>query len=761
MVVEGTTTPATSVSISKSVKASALILDAAGKPVPNTLVAFALDNSAIAKLEPASGVVVTDANGVASVRVDALSFGSGYPEGVRLSWAASVPSSTSGGTPTPVTGETSLSVGAAAVTLTNLKSSVATGSKLSAYATTTFTVTVNVDGKLATQQIAVGFSSDCVNAGKATISATAVSSGGVATATYADKGCGQTDYVRASAAGATTDAVALGIEGTSAASIQFVSASPSVIVIKGTGGTGLMQSSLVKFRLVDKLNMPIANKLVTLSLTTRNGGILLDGKTDLTVTRETNTAGELDVSVSSGTTPTSVWVIASHTAADNQVYTTQSSALRIATGVPAQDRFSLSISKLNIEGYGPGGSPIDGVTTEARVIASDRVGNPVPDGTTVNFASSGGQIGTGTLGGCQTVDGTCKVVFTSTSPRPAAPIKGRIKILAWANGEESFVDLNGDNTYNDGTTKDSAGKDIARESYTDLGNAYRDDNFSGVFDSGVDQQFQFASASEKKACPGTTANPATATTPATPAALSELTTCDGKWGAAQVRQSAVIILSGTELSISGTLSTSAPVNCNPVSTSFWATDENSNPMPEGTTLSVTNLPPKGWSVVITSDKVPNTSAYGIGTRHTITFTPTLDSANTCQTSRAFSAEISSKTPNGVSWTASSKISVAGSPTAVLSAPIIQTATPAAGKVDIAFLEPTTTAGMLITSYTATCTAPAPAVVRSATATGTASPLTVTGLDTGGAGTTYSCSVKATASDNSVSPASGVLTAVVP
>jgi hypothetical protein len=90
------------------------------------------------------------------------------------------------------------------------------------------------------------------------------------------------------------------------------------------------------------------------------------------------------VSLSSGTVPTPVWVVAT---VHGTTLSTQSNTLTITTGLPTQDFFSLSIQTSNIEGW-----DYDGITSALMIIASDRLGNPVPDGTAVNFITEGAQI---------------------------------------------------------------------------------------------------------------------------------------------------------------------------------------------------------------------------------------------------------------------------------------------------------------------------------------------------------------------------------
>ncbi len=116
-----------------------------------------------------------------------------------------------------------------------------------------------------------------------------------------------------------------------------------------------------------------------------------------------------------------------------------------------------------------------GVTVPVTVYLSDRYSNPVPDGTAVAFTTNGGQID----GNCNTSGGQCTVTWTSSNPRPTTnPASqtgtppsngfGRAMILSTAIGEESFDDANGNGFYDSG------------ESFSNLGEPYRDDNQNGA-----------------------------------------------------------------------------------------------------------------------------------------------------------------------------------------------------------------------------------------------------------------------------------------
>ena len=560
----------TSISLGNPAKASATVLDANGRAVPNAVVTFTAVPSAQVAITPASGTALTNAQGVAFVQID--------PASLSSSGAATITASAAVGSST-VTGSTSFSIGAASLGLSGLTTALGQA-PLSPYGTTS--ATVSVTGVPSTTPVTVNFSSTCSGSGKAILPASVLSVNGVATATYKDNGCGQTDRITASIAGTSVSATTnLVVQAPGAASLQFISATPTTIVIRGTGGAGLSESSIVVFKVVDNNNQPIPNASVSLNLTTLSGGILLDGTSTLPLTKQTDANGLVQVAVQSGTNPTAVWVTAS---ASNGTLNSQSTVLQISTGRPAQDRFSLSVTTLNIEGW-----QYDGTTTTLTARASDRVGNPVPDGTAINFISEGAQV----QPGCVTAGGACSAVFTSAEFRPRGDSEpshtvtaGRVTVLAYAVGEESFTDTNGNNRWDLG------------EPFNDLGDVYIDNKEDRTWVSG--EQFVPFGASGNCAAAGIASSAA---------APSKPSSCDGTWGSAHVRRDIVIILSGSDAFVAPTTLPMAAACSKGFALNLR--DINNNPMPAGTTLSTSNPSPGiKTAAVVAGSPVASTNAAG-------------------------------------------------------------------------------------------------------------------------------------------------------
>jgi len=237
----------------------------------------------------------------------------------------------------------------------------------------------------------------------------------------------------------------------SVASLQFLSAEPTVLSLKGTGGVGYGEISELIFKVVDSENNPISGVQVNFKLTTSVGGLALNQASTIS-----NEQGEAKVTVLAGTVATPVRVTASVVTPTGEK-SVQSDLLKVVIGIPDQNSFSLAVDKIAPEGWDR-----DGETISFTARLADRNNNPVPDGTVVVFTTEGGVIEPS----CETVNGVCSVTWTSQDPRP---LDHRSTVLAYAIGHETFYDVNGSGIFDDGDTFD------------DLGEAFRDDDESGAF----------------------------------------------------------------------------------------------------------------------------------------------------------------------------------------------------------------------------------------------------------------------------------------
>ncbi len=240
---------------------------------------------------------------------------------------------------------------------------------------------------------------------------------------------------------------------TLAGTIEFVSATPNLIGLDGTTNFSQLPSqSTLEFVVKDNQTNPTYGQTVNFSLTTNVGGILVDPASAIT-----DIEGKVSVVVKSGTVPTAIRVKAE--VPGTSLYTLSSEVI-LSTGFPDQNSFSISAKILN-----PEAMDYDGEIVEITVKAGDINNNPVPDGTAIYFTTEGGVI----QNSCQTQDGECSVNWSSQAPRPT---DGRLTILAYTQGEESFQDLNGTGRY-------ETGIDLL---LTDMPEAYLDANENKIRD---------------------------------------------------------------------------------------------------------------------------------------------------------------------------------------------------------------------------------------------------------------------------------------
>lgn len=441
---------------------TATLLDARGNPVPGSVVSFNAVRG-LGKLNV--GTALTDVSGRAVVQLSPTTTQSaGADEVVASVRYAGVDLQASKG----------FQIQATNVSIVSFVRNPDPGPTvpLSAYAQTPLQVTLTGAGVDSPVKLSV--SSSCVAQGKATVSpASFTTTSNSYTLQYRDNGCGalqSADQLQLVIDGtASSQSLTLPIATPATASLAFVQATPEVIYLKGSG---LTETSVVTFEVRDVAGNPLPGRVVELRLLTGAGGVTMEGRGVESVnppsaspfTQNSDAAGRVSVRVNSGTQPTPIRV---HAKLQGTNIATVSSNLTVAVGLPSQLNFSLSQTTVNIEG-----ANIDGTTNNYVVIASDRNGNPVPAGTTINFVTEGGQVEASKQ--IQLVSGLARASsnFLSAEPRP---LDGRITIVAYALGEESFIDRNGNNIWDAG------------EPFQDLGNIFKDRNFDGVFDSAVDE----------------------------------------------------------------------------------------------------------------------------------------------------------------------------------------------------------------------------------------------------------------------------------
>ncbi len=195
-----------------------------------------------------------------------------------------------------------------------------------------------------------------------------------------------------------------------AANIVLIASSGENISIRGTGSN---ETALLTFEVRDSLGIPIggSNKLaVNFSILGGPGG----GEYVFPPSATTDAlTGRVSTRVNSGTKAGVLQVFATATVPGVPVVTIKSSPVKITIsgGLPVADHFSVSRKPLNIAG-----GVYDNLRAQIMVIAGDKDGNPVQQGTAVSFSTTGGIIQPNAI---TDKDGIATVDLISGNPRPA------------------------------------------------------------------------------------------------------------------------------------------------------------------------------------------------------------------------------------------------------------------------------------------------------------------------------------------------------
>jgi hypothetical protein len=479
---------------------------------------------------------------------------------------------------------------------------------LSAKGTTSISVTVLSNGAPITTPLTVNFTSACVGVGKAVLTpSVTTNANGVATASYRDINCAATDAISVSLSGiASTRTASLTVFGANTGSIQFVCATTpqnpcatsastgnpglTQITLKGTGSATHSESAQIFFKVLDEGGSVVGGKTVSFALSTAVGGITLSSLSAVS----DPTTGLVSTTVFAGTVSTPIRILATTTNASGAILATQSNQLTITTGEPTQTSFSVVPVHPNIEGW-----EYDGESTTVTARLADHFGNPPPAGTTVNFMSEGAKISASCLtdeADPTKESGVCSTLFSSQEFRPA---NGRVTVLAFAVGEESFTDLNGDGFVD--SRAELVNSD--REETVGYGEAFVDFDENDDRDATVEPFVDFDKDGNYLAplLPGTGLYKGILCTPSSPL-------CDPS-KILHIRKNFVMILSGSHAVISGQLAGGAPIPSiidlthGPVTLQFRIPDLHGNAMPAGTTIAFVGL---------NTDILTKTGEYPVG-----------------------------------------------------------------------------------------------------------------------------------------------------
>ena len=550
--------------------AQALALDASGNPIANQVVTFTTDSTLVTL---AAATALTDASGVASVKMTPLSVSGAGAVGASMTYSATAVTGTAASyqvTPSAATGTPTLSL-----TLTDSSGAVlstprtfVTGSSYKARVTVLDATSAPISN------LVVTFTTDSTLATISPASAL-TDANGVATVQIVPLTKTGAGSVQASAAfnGATYTSSAVSYQVTSAsvaASVVYVpqtattaNPTPGIIVVSSANnGNKLLTAT---FQLNNSQGVGISGQSLVLSLNAQaiSAGVtfLVNGvNSSASQTFVTDQSGQVNAYVASGTLPTPIVIAA--TLASNSTITGSSYGLAVSNGRPTQLRSSIAATTLSVEAAS-GGSVIQGVQSTLTVLLSDRMGNPIPVGTVVNLIASHGQVqGTCTVAIVSNTS-QCSAVWTSAASRPTS---GLFTVLAYLDGEEDFVDANGNNQYDSG------------ETFYDVGQAYLPKTVTA---SVAVADLAYNPALDQPIAGGMTGSQACVITNSTPIYYAIANTCDGVWS------SSVRVRLGIRLNWASNVPVLVKGDSTTTLMAITVKDDLGNAMPSGSALSAT------------------------------------------------------------------------------------------------------------------------------------------------------------------------------
>ena len=293
-------------------------------------------------------------------------------------------------------------------------------------------------------------------------SASISGSSGIAQATFSAGTTSSGTVTVSATSGTVSGFTTIEIGDATAGSIEFYSADPQIVVLKGAGG---IETSTVKFLVKDSSGNPLAgSQTVTMELSGPNGGEYIDTD-DSPDTLDVGTVnGYATVVLHSGSIPGTATITATISGTE---LSTSSGVIAIGGGVPSAGHFSIATTRLNLEGL-----DYNDITAGISVSIADRYGNyNVLEGTSVSFYSECGAIDRAVN---LDAEGKGSVVFRTQLPYPEAvpmtvedqiivddyydmfgviipsdknPRNGKCTIIAVSDGEEEFTDSNGNGAY--------------------------------------------------------------------------------------------------------------------------------------------------------------------------------------------------------------------------------------------------------------------------------------------------------------------------
>lgn len=200
-----------------------------------------------------------------------------------------------------------------------------------------------------------------------------------------------------------------------AASITLLQRSSEAIGVQSAGAD---ETATLTFVVLDAFGNPVdAENAITVDFEIASGpggGEFLEP-----AQAETNNAGRVQTTISSGTVAGTVQILASAMTPDGDLIQSFPVVITITGGLPDLDHFSVAPATRNFPGY-----DVFGLTNEVTAFVGDRYGNPVQPGTAVYFTTNAGIIaGSGTTDnlGRTTVELVSALPLSSGTPPAACP----------------------------------------------------------------------------------------------------------------------------------------------------------------------------------------------------------------------------------------------------------------------------------------------------------------------------------------------------
>lgn len=519
----------TQIITSEGVIAKVKVTDQSGHGISGALVTFTATGGVT--FGSSNGAVLTNSDGEASISVT--------PENSNTNGAYKISANADYDGKTVAAKEIPFSLQSLYITLENLS---AANTALESGGSTNITLKTKNQSGANQNNVAVNFSASCGTFEPTTVIS---SNQGDVTTAYraidaAGKLCAGKQTITAIGSNIPAKTIEVDIAAIEANSLVYSSDAVNL----GIKSSGSASSGQIEFTLYAN-GIPAANKDVSIELLrapTDLSFVVLGNRAVKTI--KSDPAGKVLVTLYPGNIPGPVEIKA--TLASNPNVSALSKNVAISTGRVTQNGLSLSVSKNSLQNV------IDGDTATITARMVDRTGNPVPDGTVISFVAEGGSI----TPNCASSAGQCTVTLSTQNPRP---LDNRVTVLAYVEGDKSFLDKDGDNVYTLGTDTLTS----------NIGDFFRDDNEDNTYNANLGEYLYKRSAGNSACALSTITQPNIAAT------------CDNNLDGV-IRQQLLFAFAENTPTF-----TNVNANGSLLSFNMYGNSAQSVPMPTGTTISVT------------------------------------------------------------------------------------------------------------------------------------------------------------------------------